>query len=607
MALNVGELVAFLKLDKAQFDQGMGQAESKFGGLQRTFASSAKAMAGGLVTTGLAATALGVSVFKTGAEYNRLQQSSRAALSTLLGGAEAANAQMDKLDDFARNSPFAKQVFITAQQQLLGFGVAAEDVLPTLDAVQNAVAAVGGSNEQVASVTYALAQMQGQGKLTGETLNNLGVYGIDAAKILGQEMGKSGEEIRKLASKPGGIPVDEVFKPLTDGLMKRFGGATANIKQQMDGAADRIKGATRDIGSALAAPFIDPKGGGQAVEWTNKVADAMRAMETKIKPLVDILVTRFQPQLDKISPALDKARGVINAWDMSRINNQLDAASKYGPLIAGLGTAFVAFGTGSIPILGQFLPAINPVVAGIAALVAASPELRGVVVDAFKALQPIVPIATDLGLAVADVAMTAISLLTPALADLVEAAGPVTFALAGSLAPAALSVLEASLPLIDIISQVVSWMSKLPEPVLITVAAMAALNGPVGTVAKTLGGAFATAIGAVKEHMEATKGVAEAMGTDVGIIGTAALGAKAGVTGLGTALKSAFISSGIGLAIAGVSAVLGIFIAKNAEAKQFSEALRGSLDETTGAITKQTEELMLASAWVALAVMTASS
>src|SRR5690606_35755246 len=102
-------------------------------------------------------------VAKTGIEYNTLQQTSRAALSTLLGGAEAANAQMDKLDEFAKTSPFAKQVFITAQQQLLGFGVQAERVIPILDAVQNAVAAVGGSNEQVEQVTYALAQMQAQG------------------------------------------------------------------------------------------------------------------------------------------------------------------------------------------------------------------------------------------------------------------------------------------------------------------------------------------------------------------------------------------------------------------------------------------------------------
>src|SRR5690606_29754649 len=170
---------------------------------------------------------------------------------------------------------------ITAQQQLLGFGVEAKNVIPTLDAVQNAVAAVGGSNEQVSQVTYALAQMQGQGKLTGETLNQLGQYGIDAATILGERLGKTGAQIRELASKPGGIPVDQVWEPLVAGLMERFGGATDNIKAQMDGAVDRVKGAWRDIGSIIAAPFINPQGGGRAVEWANKLADALRALEQK--------------------------------------------------------------------------------------------------------------------------------------------------------------------------------------------------------------------------------------------------------------------------------------------------------------------------------------
>src|SRR5690606_34900976 len=105
------------------------------------------ALATGAATA--ASAAYVASLFRTGVAYNTLQQSSRAALSTLLGGAQQANAQMDKLDAFARTSPFAKSVFITAQQQLLGFGLEARKVIPALSAIQDAVAAVGGSNEQI--------------------------------------------------------------------------------------------------------------------------------------------------------------------------------------------------------------------------------------------------------------------------------------------------------------------------------------------------------------------------------------------------------------------------------------------------------------------------
>jgi tape measure domain-containing protein len=240
MAMTAAELVAYLRLDDRGFTKGMQQAEKTMAASDGNFRKFAKGMgnaAAGAITGGAAAaTALGTSVFKTGVEYNTLQQSSRAALKTIMGGGAQANAQMDKLDSFAKNSPFSKAVFIKAQQQLLGFGMTAKDVVPTLDAIQNAVAATGGSNEDIAEISTVLAQVTGTGKITAETLNQLGYRGINAADIIGKEMGKSGK----------------AMDALTSGMQKRFGGAAANVKQTMSGAADRIKAAFRDVGSKLA-------------------------------------------------------------------------------------------------------------------------------------------------------------------------------------------------------------------------------------------------------------------------------------------------------------------------------------------------------------------
>src|SRR5690625_1454249 len=211
-----------MRVDDKEFVQGLESARGRFDGLKSAVGTGVRAIATGFAAAVTTVGGLGAAAFKVGADFNILQQNSRAALTTILGSAEAAADQMDRLDDFASNSPFARQVWITAQQQLLGFGVEAERVVPIMDAVQQAVAAVGGGNEEIERVTYALAQMQGQGKITGETFNQLGQYGIDAAGIIGEQMGKTGEEIRKLASKPGGIPVDEVWDPLVDGMMERF-------------------------------------------------------------------------------------------------------------------------------------------------------------------------------------------------------------------------------------------------------------------------------------------------------------------------------------------------------------------------------------------------
>lgn len=587
-----GELKAYLTLDSTQFDRGMDTSGQKMSRMGSAATAAGKTVAGAFATAVTTVGGLGLAVGKVGYDYNRLQQSSRAALSTLLGGAEAANAQMDKLDAFAKTSPFAKQVFITAQQQLLGFGVAAEDVIPALDAIQNAVAAVGGSNDQVSQVTYALAQMQGQGKLTGETLNQLGQYGIDAATIVGKAMGKTGAQVRDLASKPGGIPVDQVWDPLVGGLMERFGGATDNIKQQMDGAVDRVKGAWRDIGSILAAPFVDPKGGGRAVVWANQVADLLRAVEQKAKPFVDLLLVRFGPQLGKVSANLDRMKSAVNGWDLSRLNGQLDRLAKYTPIVAGLGTAIFTLGSGSIPVLGRFLPALNPVVAGLVALAATSPELRELGDTAMRALAPLVPIAAELGATLSDALLVALVELAPSVQELVLALAPLISSLASGLTPAAVQTVAALSPAVGTLADLVSWVAKLPQPVLAAVAAFAALR------ALRLDGVFGPASTALRTFNDQAKVQAALAGSSsraVGLLGAASVTAQSGVRALGGALKTAFISNPIGLALTVISTAIGVFVAKQQEARQRADELaaavqtvRGTLDDATGAITANT-------------------
>lgn len=237
-----------------------------------------------LLAAGAGVTAMGVAALRTGVQYNTLQQTSRAALTTLLGGAEAANAQMDKLDEFARNSPFAKQTFITAQQQLLGFGMEASKVLPTLDAIQNAVAAFGGSNQQISEIAFVLAQVQAAGKITATDLMQLGQRGVDAATLIGSQMGMTGAEIRESIT-AGTLDADTALAALTAGMQQRFGGAAANVKNTFVGSLDRVKAAWRDLSSEIAEPFVGKQGGGIFTGLLNESADLLRSVEDLPVPL----------------------------------------------------------------------------------------------------------------------------------------------------------------------------------------------------------------------------------------------------------------------------------------------------------------------------------
>ncbi len=264
-----------------------GQATSKWD----SFAASATTnreswgQVGGVLTgVGVAITGLGVAALKTGIEYNTLQQTTRAALTTIMGSAEAANAQMDKLDDFATTSPFAKGVFIEAQQQLLAFGMEAEDVLPTLDAIQNAVAATGGSNQDIAELTAIIAKIGASAKITAEDLNQFGERGVDAATIIGEQMGMTGAQIRDEIT-AGTLDADAAIAALTTGMMENFDGAADGVKNTFAGALDRVKAAWRDLSSSLAEPFVSAGGGGIALDALNGLADVMRSFETLPEPV----------------------------------------------------------------------------------------------------------------------------------------------------------------------------------------------------------------------------------------------------------------------------------------------------------------------------------
>ncbi|WP_336652355.1 MULTISPECIES: tape measure protein [unclassified Leucobacter] len=242
------------------------------------------AVGAGLTAVGVAVTGVGVAALRTGIQYNTLQQTSRAALTSLLGSAQAANAQMDKLDDFARNSPFSKATFITAQQQMLAFGIEAKKVIPYLDGIQNAVAAAGGSNADIEGIVATMSKIQSSSKITATDLMEFGNRGVNAADLIGSQMGKTGAQIREDIT-AGTLSAEDALDALAKGMTEAYSGAADNVKNTFAGSLDRVKAAWRDFSAELAKPLVDPNGGGALVDLLNWAADAMRAFEDLPTPV----------------------------------------------------------------------------------------------------------------------------------------------------------------------------------------------------------------------------------------------------------------------------------------------------------------------------------
>jgi tape measure domain-containing protein len=372
------------------FDSAATKGES---GLRRMLTRVAAAGAAILATIGLGR--LIRDTVSLGVQYNVLEQTSRAAFKTILGSGEAASAMMDEIKQFASTSPFPRQAFIEATQQMLAFGFATEDVVPILGAVQDAVAAAGGASSDIGEIVRVLSLVQSTGKITAETLNQLGARGINAAKLIAEQMGTTEGAIRDSITK-GTLDAGLAMDALRKGMDASFGGAAENVKETFVGAVDRIKGATRDIASALVAPFVDPNGGGFAVDWANKFADVLRNFEKS--PAFDILTAKLTAFGQKLDPIVAKAAELLgillnDGWGSFRA--ELDSMATSSPSLAAFLGVFDA--------LAPLMPALaDAIVKMTPALLELIPKLADLVIEILPRVVELVGILVPVIAAAAD-------------------------------------------------------------------------------------------------------------------------------------------------------------------------------------------------------------
>lgn len=643
--LDLGTLIAKITVDDKGFTAGMdaatrrtqrftadvqtqgGVVDRVFHSLGRSAKASLQVAATAAAATTVGVAALGKNTLSTGLAYNAMQQNANAALKTMLGSQKAVNEQMEKLGKLAQNSPFSKATFISAQQQLIAFGVEVEKVIPLLDAMQNAVAASGGGSQQLADLAFVIAQIKAAGKITGQDLIQLGQRGINAAEIIGKAFGKSSAEVKAMISK-NQIDADQAIDALTKGMMEKFGGATDAIKQQWSGAADRIKAANRDIGADIGKMFIDPAGGGRAVEWGNKLADVLRTFQKRLREAQGGIEDFLSPAFKNISKGLDAANNALKKFDAARAGAQLEKLTSYTPLIGGTTAALMTFALQPIPVIGQLASAMGPLTVGVAALIAASPELRKAGSAFGEAFKPGEKILASTAKQLADLAIRLIKDLSPALESGAKGLG--TFLTNISpLAPALVSVLSALAPVATAGAELAASFANLPTPVLAAVTALAALHGPLGPLVSkftdlgaTTGRVITNLVAQVQDMgtvwtraEKSTAGVGAALASNIvpaaqnagnalTEVGKASANAGTGVFKLstlaknaGSALAGAFgaLLSPANLALGAVTLLAAAFSAysqKQAETTQRVEEYKETLDRTTAAVTAHTRELV---------------
>lgn len=179
-------------------------------------------------------------------------QTSKIALETLTHSAATAKTLLSDLYNFAEKTPFDAQGVVALSQQLLGAGETAKDIIPTLNALGNATAAVGGSQDDLNHTVRAWTQLMTRGKVDTQDLYQIANSGIPVMQELAKALHKPQSSMADLIS--SGTLLSSKTLPLLQAQMEKdYGGLMIKESSTLAGAWSNVQDS---VNQALGKAFL---------------------------------------------------------------------------------------------------------------------------------------------------------------------------------------------------------------------------------------------------------------------------------------------------------------------------------------------------------------
>ncbi|MHB1001284.1 MAG: tape measure protein [Armatimonadota bacterium] len=202
---------------------------------------------------------------------------------TLLGSATRASVMLKDLRTFANSTPFGFRELSDAAGRMLALGTSARDVLPTLRAIGDASAALGGGTEGVNGMIRALGQMRAKGSVQAEEMMQLAERGVNGwkylAKTLNTDVAGAMEMVRKKQ-----VDANTAIKSITAGMKLDFGGMMARQAETAAGKFSNLKDKIATIGTEIGTKLLPPVV--KLMEWLNKLLERFDKMPEAAKNLM---------------------------------------------------------------------------------------------------------------------------------------------------------------------------------------------------------------------------------------------------------------------------------------------------------------------------------
>ena len=210
-------------------------------------------------------------------------QTTATSFEVLLGSQQKSADMLDKINTYAKVSPYDRMGTQNAAKTMLGFGVSAETVISDLKMLGDVA---GGDNQRLQQLALVFGQISAAGKLQGQDLLQLINAGynplLDIAEMTGQTM----SEVRDQMSK-GAVSVDMVRK--------------AFIRATSEGG--RYYGMIDKLAESPAGKFGEMK---------DTALEAMLSLYNVIQPLIVPVFETLTGALNAMIPVINAIAGAAN-------------------------------------------------------------------------------------------------------------------------------------------------------------------------------------------------------------------------------------------------------------------------------------------------------
>ena len=290
-----------LTLETSGFQRSLQMAEKSLArfGWQMANAGETLTQSLTLPLAGLAGAAV-----KSFADFEKLEK----GLTAVMGSSEAAGAELEKLKEAARAPGLGFEEAVRGSIRLQAVGLSADEARGTLQAFGAAIAATGGTAQNLESVQYQLTQMISKNRILQEDFGILQENVPLLGKAVQAAFGTANiEQIRAT-----GISATDFNARLVAALktLPEVQKATGGLGNAFDNFTDNVRFSLAELGRVIAQS-IDLEG------IMNSVSDALQSVVSwfkQLSPQAQKTVVIFAAILAGIGPLLFVIGKLTGAW-----------------------------------------------------------------------------------------------------------------------------------------------------------------------------------------------------------------------------------------------------------------------------------------------------